>query len=265
MRKWILVLVFAFAFGCTKKEEDKNTLKVAATPIPQAQMLKFVAPSLKDLGFDLKVVVVDDYNIPNRALSEKEVDANFFQHIPFMDEQIKQFGYKIQCYARIHLEPMAIYSKKIKSLKDLPIGGTIAVPNDPTNEYRALALLEKEGIIQLRPGVTLQATKADIVSNPKKINFREIDAAMLPRTLRDVDAAAIPTNYALQAGLNPSKDALAIESDDSPYANIIAIRDGDGKEPKLEALKKVMLTEKMRAFILKEYKGAIIPVLKECP
>lgn len=261
MKKLLFCMLLMLTFGCQKN--DENTLKVAASPVPHAEMLEHVSPMLKKEGINLKVIETDDYNIPNRALSEKEVDANFFQHVPFMDEQIATFGYKIKCFARIHLEPMAIYSKKHISLREIPIGGTIALPSDPTNEYRALSILEKEGLIQLQPGVALQATKVDIARNPKNLNFREIDAGMLPRTLRDVDAAAIPTNYALQAGLNPSKDALAVESDDSPYANILAIRIGD-EDPKLDALKKVMLSDEMRKFIEKKYQGAIIPILSEC-
>jgi len=245
------------------KKTKKNTLKVAATPMPQASILEFVKPALEKQGIQLKIVEVDDYNIPNRALSEKEVDANFFQHIPFMDEQIQQFGYKIQCYAKIELEPMGIYSDKIKSLKNLKDGSTIAIPNDPTNEYRALALLEKEGLLQLHTAKKMQATVSDITSNPKHLRFRAIDAALVPRSLKDVDIAVINTNYAMQAGLHPT-EALALESKDSPYANIIAIRIGDEKDPKLEALKKVMLTDKVRTFILDTYRGAIIPILTEC-
>lgn len=262
MKKGLLLLMLIFALGCSKKE-DKNTLKVAATAVPHAEMLSFVKPDLEKQGINLKISVVDDYNIPNRLLSEKEVDANFFQHVPFMENQIKNFGYKIECYARIHLEPMALYSRKYKSLAEIPDGATISVPNDPSNEYRALSILVDHGLITLRPGANLQSTIADIESNPKKLKFREIDAALLPRTLNDVDVAAINTNWALQAGLNP-KDALAIESEDSPYANIIAIRIGDEKDPRLEQLRTAMLSDKMRAFILEKYKGAIIPVLKEC-
>lgn len=255
------MLLLLVLFACTKKDD---TLKVAATSVPHAQMLNFIKPDLEQQGVKLKIVVVDDYNIPNRLLSEKEVVANFFQHVPFMEEQIKNFGYKIDCFARIHLEPMALYSRKYKSLDEIPDGATISVPNDPSNEYRALAILVKEGLITLRAGAGLQSTVADIQSNPKRLKFREIDAALLPRTLDDVAVAAINTNWALQAGLNPTKDALAIESDDSPYTNILTIRTGDENDPRLEQLKKAMLSDKMRAFILKEYKGAIIPVLKEC-
>jgi len=263
MKKIFLLLTLLFAVGCSKKE-DQNALKVAATAVPHAEMLNFIKPDLEKQGLNLKIVVVDDYNIPNRLLSEKEVAANFFQHVPFMENQIKNFGYKIQCFARIHLEPMALYSSKYKSLAEIPNGATISVPNDPSNEYRALSILVKEGLITLRPGANLQSTVADILSNPKNFKFREIDAALLPRTLKDVDIAAINTNWALQAGLNPMKDALAIESEDSPYANIIAIRIGDEKDPRLEKLKAAMLSDKMREFILEKYKGAIIPILKEC-
>ncbi len=259
MKKWALLLLLLFA--CTKKDD---ALKVAATSVPHAQMLNFIKPDLEQQGVKLKIVVVDDYNIPNRLLSEKEVAANFFQHVPFMEEQIKNFGYKIECFARIHLEPMALYSRKYKSLGEIPDGATISVPNDPSNEYRALVILVKEGLITLRAGAGLQSTVADIQSNPKKLKFREIDAALLPRTLDDVAVAAINTNWALQAGLNPIKDALAIESDDSPYTNILSIRIGDENDPRLQQLKQAMLSDKMRAFILEKYKGAIIPVLKEC-
>lgn len=259
MRKLALLLLLLVA--CTKKDD---ALKVAATSVPHAQMLNFIKPDLEQQGIKLKIIEVDDYNIPNRLLAEKEVAANFFQHMPYMENQIENFGYKIQCYARIHLEPMALYSRKYKSLAEIPEGSTISVPNDPSNEYRALAILVKQGLITLRPGAGLQSTVADIQSNPKKLKFREIDAALLPRTLDDVAVAAINTNWALQAGLNPTKDALAIESDDSPYTNILTIRIGDENDPRLQQLKQAMLSDKMRTFILEKYKGAIIPVLKEC-
>lgn len=263
MKKLSLFLLLFALTSCGKKE-DSNTLKVAATPVPQAIILKHVQPKLAEKGITLKIIEMDDYNLPNRALSEKEVDANYFQHVPFMDEQIKLFGYKIQCDAKIHLEPMALYSATLKDLKAVPEGASVAVPNDPTNEYRALALLEKEGLITLRAGVTLQATKLDIETNPKKLIVKEVDASILPRTLKDVEIAAIPTNYALQGGLNPKKDALAIESDDSPYANIIAIRDGEENEPRIKALHDILLTDEVRTFIEKRWDGAIIPILKEC-
>jgi D-methionine transport system substrate-binding protein len=160
---------------------------------------------------------------------------------------------------------MGLYSKKIKFLKDLPNQAVVAVPNDPTNEYRALALMEKEGLITLKPGKKLSATVLDIATNPKRLIFREIDAAMLPRSLSTVDLAAVPTNFALQAKLNPDKDSLALESKNSPYANIIATRDSDEQDPRLIKLREAMLTDEVRHFILKKYEGAIIPVLELCP
>lgn len=263
MKKAIWLLLGIFSIACSKKE-DPNTLKVAATPVPHAQMLEFVKPKLEKEGVHLKIIQVDDYNIPNRALAEGEVDANFFQHIPFMKEQIKAFGYPIVCYARIHLEPMGLYSQKIQALHDLPPKGVVALPNDPTNEYRALKLLEQTGFITLKPGSDLTATIATIQDNPKKLIFREVDAAMLPRTLHSVDLAAIPTNFALQGHLNPERDALALESKDSPYANIIAIYQQTGSDPRLAKLHKAMLSDAMRSFIIENYRGAIIPVLQPC-
>ena len=243
--------------GCSSTPQ--NGLKVAATPVPHAQMLEFVKPDLKAQGIDLTIIVTDDYNVPNRALADKEVFANFFQHIPFMEEQIKQFHYAIESIAKIELEPMGIYSKKIHSLSELKNNATVAIPNDPTNEARALGLFQQQGIIQLDDPNNLRATILNITSNPKNIKFIEVDAAMLPRSLEDVDAAAINTNYALQAGLSPKTDALALESKDSPYANVIAVRVGDENQPAIEALKAAMTSDKMREFILTKYQGAIIP------
>ncbi|MBX3718566.1 MAG: MetQ/NlpA family ABC transporter substrate-binding protein [Parachlamydiales bacterium] len=237
----------------------KNGLKVAATAVPHAQMLDYIKPDLKAQGIDLIVIVTDDYNMPNRALANKEIDANFFQHQPFLDEQIVEFHYPIESIAKVELEPMGIYSKSIKSLADLKDGATIAIPNDPTNEGRALLLLQSQGVIQVGTGVGLQATPINIVENPKNIKFIEVDAAMLPRSLQDVDAAAINTNYALQAGLSPETDALALESKDSPYVNVLVVRIGDESRPDIVALKTAMTSEKMKQFIINTYKGAVLP------
>ncbi len=259
MIKTISSIICALFLSAGCSSQPKNSLKVAATAVPHAQMLEFVKPELKAQGIDLVILVTDDYNMPNRALTEKEVDANFFQTIPFLDEQIKQFHYPIVSVAKIEIEPMGIYSKKIQSLSDLKENATIAVPNDPANEGRALLLLEQNGVIQLESSKSLQATVLDIKSNPKHIKFIEADAAMLPRSLADVDAAAINTNYALEAGLSPLKDALVLESKDSPYANVIAVRKGEEQDPKIQALKVAMTSEKMKEFISQKYKGAILP------
>ena len=258
MNKSIFLILAALGsclMGCSSA---KHRFKVAATPLPHAQMLEFIRPDLKAKGIDMEVIIVEDYNIPNRALAGHEVDANFFQHIPFMKEQIKQFGYKIESLTKVELEPMGIYSKKIHALDKLPNKAKIAVPNDPTNEARALALLAAHGLIQMKDPQNLQATVIDIAKNPKNIQFLEVDAAMLPRSLEDVDAAVINTNYALAANLSPLKDALALEGKDSPYANIIAIRIGDEKRPEIEEIKAAMTSEKMKEFILKQYQGAVI-------
>jgi D-methionine transport system substrate-binding protein len=242
--------------------ESEKGLKIIATPVPHAEMLEFVKGDLKEQGINLIIVVVDDYNTPNRALANKEADANFFQHIPYMDEQIKQFGYQIQNIAKIEIEPMGIYSKKIKSLADLRDKATIAIPNDPTNEARALLLLQAHHIIQLDDPNNMQATILNIKDNPKNIRFIEVDAAMVPRALDDVDAAAINTNWALEAHFNPSQDAIVLESKDSPYANILTVRIGDENRADIQALKAAMTSEKMKQFILTKYKGAIEPAFQ---
>lgn len=249
-------LAVALFAGCSSKSEPG--LKVAASSMPHAQMLEFIKPDLKEQGIDLIIIVSDDYNMPNRALANNEVDANFFQHVPFLDEQIRQFHYPIKSIATVEIEPMGIYSKKIKSIKDLKENATVAIPNDPTNEGRALLLLQDAGLIQVDNPKNLNATVLNIRQNPKQLKFIEVDAAMLPRTLEDVDIAAINTNYALEAKLSPL-DALAIEGKNSPYANVLVIRNGDEDRPDVKALVKEMTSDKMKEFILKKYKGAVVP------
>lgn len=253
----LFALFLLLLTGCSS--ENKEGLKVAASSVPHAEMLEHIKPDLKEQGINLIIVVTDDYNIPNRALANREVDANFFQHIPFLEEQIKQFHYPIESLAKVEIEPMGIYSKKIHSLGELKENSTIALPNDPSNEARALLLLQKQGLIELDDEKNLQATELNIVKNPKHVKFIEVDAAMLPRTLEDVDAAVINTNYALEAKFNPSKDALVLEDKNSPYANIIAVRSGEENRPEIVALKNAMTSEKMRAFITKKYQGAVLP------
>lgn len=255
----IIASSIALLTGCSKTTAHKQELKVAATPVPHAQMLEFIKPDLKAKGIHLNIIVTDDYNMPNRALAQQEIDANFFQHLPFLEEQLREFHYRIQDFGAIEIEPMGIYSKKIKSIDDLNEGATIAIPNDPTNEGRALLLLQSQGLITLDSPKNPHATIVNIKTNAKMFKFIEINAAMLPRSMDDVDAAVINTNYALAANLNPEKDALALENKDSPYDNILVIRIGDEKRPDLIALKAAMTSDKMRAFIEKTYKGAVLP------
>ena len=258
MKKFSLIaLLLLLACGCSKSDKP---LKVAATIIPHAEMLAYIKPDLESQGIDLEIIVVDDYNIPNRALADDEVDANFFQHKPYLQSQIKMFGYPITSLVKVHLEPMGVYSTKIKDLKDLPEKAIISLPNDPTNEARALALLHHNGIITMDDPDNIQATIINITSNPKHITFVEMDASMLPRTLQDVDASIINANFALQADLKPATDALVLEDSTSQFVNIIAVHTGNEDRPELQALKKAITSEKMRKHIQEKYKGAIVPV-----
>ena len=242
--------------GCSQKQPS---LRVAASSVPHAEMLEFLKPDLKAEGIDLEIIVTDDYNLPNQALANKEVDANFFQHTPFLQAQIEQFHYPIQSIAKIQIEPMGIYSKKVRSLSELKDRAIVALPNDPTNEARALMLLQKQDLIELDDPNNLHATEMNISQNPKKLKFLEIDAAMLPRTLEDADIAVVNTNYALAAGLSPLTDALVLEHSDSPYSNILVIRKGDEYRLEILALKALLTSEKMKNFILSRYQGAVLP------
>ncbi|WP_105614578.1 MetQ/NlpA family ABC transporter substrate-binding protein [Vallitalea okinawensis] len=253
----ILTLAISVLAGCGK---DDNTLKVAATSVPHAEILEFIKEDLSKEGIDLEIVVVEDYNIPNRALADKEVDANFFQHFPYLEAQIADFGYEINALTKVHIEPMGLYSKNFSSLEDIPKGATIAVPNDPSNEARALALLHNNGVISLDDPANSRATVLNIVDNPKNITFEEVDAALLPRTLDDVDGAVINTNFALQADLVPIEDAIIIEGEESPYVNILTIRNGEDDREDLQALSDALTSESVKEFILEKYEGAVVPV-----
>lgn len=243
--------------GCSSKEK---TLVVAATAVPHAELLEAVKPDLEGEGIRLKIVEVDDYNLPNRLLYEKQIDANFFQHAPFLDEQNRRFGYNLRPLVDVHIEPLAIYSCKMISLEELQEGAIIAIPSDPTNEARALTLLQDINLIKLKGNNGL-VTIYDIEENSRRLRIEEVDAAFLPRALSDVDLAVIPANFSLQVHLNPMTDALAVESSCSPYANIVAIRAGEEEREEIKLLKKALTSEKLRTVILEKYKGALIPAL----
>lgn len=238
----------------------KTTLKVGATPVPHAEILEIVKPLLAQQNIDLQIVEFSDYVQPNLALNDKELDANFFQHEPYLDNFVSEHKeVKLKNAGGIHIEPMGIYSKKIKQLDALPDGASIAIPNDPTNGGRSLLLLEKAGLLKLKDGVGVKATVQDIASNPKNLKFQEVEAAQVPRTLDDVDAAVINTNFAMQVNLVPTKDALFMEDKTSPYVNIVAVREGDEKRPEIEALLKALKSKEVKDFIESKYKGAIVP------
>ncbi len=238
----------------------KTTLKVGATPVPHAEILEIVKPLLAQQNIDLQIVEFSDYVQPNLALNDKELDANFFQHEPYLDNFVSEHKeVKLKNAGGIHIEPMGIYAKKIKQLDALPDGASIAIPNDPTNGGRSLLLLEKAGLLKLKDGVGVKATVQDIASNPKNLKFQEVEAAQVPRTLDDVDAAVINTNFAMQVNLVPTKDALFMEDKTSPYVNIVAVREGDEKRPEIEALLKALKSKEVKDFIESKYKGAIVP------
>lgn len=257
MNKYLFLFLIACYLGACQKQE--KTLKVAATPVPHAEILNLIKPDLKERGISLEIIEMDDYNLPNRLLAEKQVEANFFQHEPFLKEQENEFGYHFFTLVCVHIEPLGIYSKRITSLHDLSQGGWVAIPNDPTNEARALDLLVQEGLITLNLNKNVLATVSAIQENPKKLRFHEVDAALLPRILPDVDIAVIPANFALQAHLLPAHDALLLESGYSPYANIVVAREGEEDREEFKFLKEALTSEKVRNYLIQTYQGAIQP------
>ncbi len=256
MKKIIFLAAAALALtalvSCSKKADSK-VISVGATPEPHAAFLELVKDDLTAEGFTLKIVDFNDYVTPNEALEAGELDANFFQHLPYMDSFNKERGFHLVNAGGIHIEPMALYSKKVSSLNDLPSGGVIGIPNDPTNEGRALLLLQSAGLITLKENAGLEATPIDIASNPKNFKFSEVEAAALPRVLADTDAAVINGNYAIPAGLVATKDGLYVEGADSPYVNIVAVKAGNEKLPKITALVKALQSQKIKDYVAKKY------------
>lgn len=237
-----------------------DTLQVAATPVPHAEILEFVKPKLAEQGVTLEVKVFTDYVQPNIQVSEGRLDANFFQHQPYLDEFNASKGTQLVSVAGIHIEPFGAYSNKVRALDDLKQGGQVAIPNDATNGGRALLLLQAAGVLTLKEEAGITATPRDIADNPKKLRVRELEAATLPRVLNQVDLALINTNYALEAGLNPHKDALAIEGADSPYVNILVTRDDNQQADAVQKLVEALKSDDVRDFINEKYQGAVVPV-----
>lgn len=235
------------------------TLRVAASPTPHAEILNAVKGILAEQGIDLQVTEYDDYVVPNTAVEEGDEDANYFQHQPYLDNFNAENGTHLVSVGGIHIEPMGVYAGKTTSLEDLPDGATIAIPNDATNEGRALLLLESQGLIKLKDSTNLESTPNDIAENPKNLTFKELEAAMIPNTVDEVDLSVINCNYALQAGFNPVEDALAIEDANSPYVNIIAVKEGHENDPAIVALVAALQSETSREFITSTYNGAVVP------
>ncbi len=242
---------------------EKETLIVGATAAPHAEILEVVKPILAKEGYDLQIQEFTDYVLPNRALEEGELDANYFQHIQYLESYNEQNGTDLVSAGEIHYEPFGIYAGKTTDLSQLPDGATVFVPNDITNEARALLLLQDQGLLTLKEGAGLEATTNDIVENPKNLDIVEMEAAMIPRTMSDCDIAIINGNYALEAGMNVS-DALAAETSDSlaaqTYANVVAVRAGDENSEKIQALVQALRSDEVKEFIETTYNGAVVPL-----
>ncbi|WP_323159614.1 MetQ/NlpA family ABC transporter substrate-binding protein [Pseudomonas fluorescens] len=254
MKKLIAAFAAVAAFSA-----HAETLTVAATPVPHAEILEFVKPALAKEGVDLKVKVFTDYIQPNVQVAEKRLDANFFQHQPYLDEFNKAKGTSLVAVTGVHLEPLGAYSSKIKKIEDLPGGANVVIPNDATNGGRALLLLDKAGVIKLKDSKNILSTVKDIAENPKDLKIRELEAATIPRVLTQVDLALINTNYALEAKLDPSKDALVIEGKDSPYVNILVSRADNKDSDAMQKLAAALHSPEVKKFITEKYKGAVLP------
>lgn len=262
MKKLLLTLAAMLAAGTLIcHAQAATTVKVGASPTPHAEILNAAKDMLKAEGINLEIIEYSDYVQPNVALDSKDLDANYFQHKPYLDDFNAQKGTKLSSMGGVHYEPFGIYAGKSKSLKDLKKGAIVAVPNDATNEGRALLLMQDQGLITLKDGVGLTATVRDIKDNPKKLRIEEIEAAQLVRALPDVDIAIINGNYAILGGLKVA-NALAVEAADSAaattYANILAIRTGDEKRPELQALYKALCSDKIKEFMKTKYEGAVL-------
>lgn len=242
---------------------DSTVITVGASPSPHAEILKAIEDEIKAAGYELKVVEYNDYVQPNVALSEGDLDANYFQHKPYLDNYNQENGTDLVSAAAIHFEPMGIYAGKSSDIKNVPDGAKIAVPSDATNEARALLLLQDQGVLKLKDGVGLEATKNDIAENPHNVEFVEVEAASVPRTLQDADFGVINGNYALSAGLDTTA-TLASEGAGSEaaktYANIVAVRKGEDQTDKTKALVKALTSDTAKKFIEDTYKGSVIPV-----
>lgn len=257
MTKLIKVLATSALLITALNAKDTKII-VGATPVPHSEILEFIKDDVKSKGYTLQIKEFTDYVTPNLALEDGDLDANFFQHTPYLDEFNKNKGTHLVKTTGVHIEPLGVYSDKIKNLNELKKGDSVAIPNDPTNESRALDLLAKAKLIKLNDNKL--KTPLDITENKLNLKFNEIEAPQLPRVLPDVKIAVINTNYALDAKLNPTKDALIIEGSESPYVNIVVVKKGNENSEKTKILHEVLTTQKVKNFILKKYDGAIVPV-----
>lgn len=268
VRRLLMMAVVAAAAtvaACTQGAEKTDgaagsgKLVVAATAVPHAEILEHIKPALAQQGVDLEVRVFNDYVQPNLVVDQGQADANYFQTGPYLEDFNKNRGTHLKIVTGVHVEPFGAYSRRWKSIAEIPAGGTVALPNDPSTTGRALLLLQTTGLITLKDPKNELATVKDIASNPKNLTFRELEAPALPRVLDQVDLALINTNYALDAKLNPSRDALAIESKDSPYVNFLVAREDNANDPRIQKLAAALRTPEVKAFIEQKYQGAVVP------
>ncbi|MCP8465356.1 MetQ/NlpA family ABC transporter substrate-binding protein [Pseudomonas sp. ZM23] len=257
MKKLLLLTALAAAFTTSAFASEK--LVVAATPIPHAEILELIKPTLAKEGVDLEIKVFTDYVQPNVQVAEKRLDANYFQTKPYLDNFNKGKGTNLVTVTGVHVEPFGGYSKKYKSIDELPDGATVALPNEGSNSGRALLLLQKAGVIKLKDPSNALATPKDIAENPKNLKFKELESALLPRVLDQVDLDLINTNYALEAKLNPVKDALILEDRNSPYVNYLVARPDNKDSDALKKLSAALTSPEVKAFIEKKYNGAVVP------
>lgn len=266
LKKYLIALsgtVLLGLFGCSQAPKNPSDIRVGTISGPETKLVeaaKEVAD--KKYGIHIKIVEFSDYSMPNAALSEGSIDANVFQHQAYLENSIKNKHYDLVIIGKTFIYPVGIYSKTLKNIGQLKEGAKIAIPNDPSNEARALLLLEKAGVIRLKKGVTTSATRLDVVSNPKKLDIKELDAAELSRVLDDVALAVINSNYAVAGGLSPEKDAIFLESRQSPYANIIVVRKQDENNPKLKSLVAALHSEPVLAEAKVLFNGGAIPAWK---
>ncbi|MBT2643316.1 MetQ/NlpA family ABC transporter substrate-binding protein [Bacillus sp. ISL-41] len=277
MKKWLLALLAlvltAGLAACGTSEdntsgeggkEESKKIVVGASNVPHAEILEEAKALLEEKGFEMEIKTFNDYVVPNQALDGGELDANYFQHIPYLESQMAEHGYKFENAGGIHIEPIGVYSKEHTTLDDLPKGAHIIMSSSVADHGRILTMLEKEGLITLKEGVEkVNATIDDIAENSKELKFdTEYEAALLPQIFNngEGDAVLINSNYAIDAGLNPLKDSIAIEESDSPYVNVIAVREGDADKPAIKALVEVLRSKEIQDFILEKYEGAVVPV-----
>ena len=255
----IIVLLISVLAGCSGNSSDENLIRIGVTPEPHSKLVNLVVDDLEGQGITVEIIEFTDYVKPNLALADGEIDANFFQHQPYLDDFAAAEELDLTTIGTVHVEPMALYLNNAASIEEIPEKAEIAIPNDTVNGGRALILLESHGLITLEEGAGLEATEKDIVDNPKNLKVTALEAAALPRVLDEIDGAVINGNFALQAGLNPTKDGVIIEGKDSPYANIVVVRSGEENEDKYQKLIKALQSDKVKNFIEENYEGGVVP------